>query len=351
MELLRTPEHRFDNLPDFPFKPRYVEVEDGDGGHLRMHYLDEGPEDGELILCVHGQPTWSYSFRKMIPVLVSGGFRVVAPDIVGFGRSDKPAKRSDYTYAKHVHWFRGFMQALSLRDVNLLCHDWGGPISLRVLSEKPERFSRVITTNTGLPDARDVPEDMAPRLRKLLADTPALAPEEMMRAALASEKPEKRRGMQEQAKEAAGGSQNRPSFMYWIRHCDGYPDFDPGEIIALWLNECSSEEKRAYSAPFPAEEFMQGARQFPSLIPLFPDDPAVADNRRAWEVLRAFDKPFLTVFSESEPQAAALQFQREVPGARGQNHQLLSRARHFPQDDCPKELAEIVIEFIKSNPR
>ena len=351
MRTLRTPEERFQDLDGFPYRPNYLEVDDGDGGRLRMHYVDEGPADGEVVLCLHGQPVWSYSFRKMIPPLTAAGYRVIAPDIVGFGRSDKPVQRSDYTFASHVHWMHGFVRGLSLTDITLLGHDWGGPIGLRVVTADTERFARIVATNTGLADARGIPDEMAPKLRQLLADTPVLRPQAldavMRERILGAERPG---GFQDQTKDAVAGTDARPAFMYWIRFCDAYPDFDPGEIVALWLNDCSAAERRAYSAPFPAEEYRQGARQFPSLIPLFPDDPAVPDNRKAWEILRNFDRPFLTAFSDSDPGTAAIQFQQEIPGASGQNHVAIQDALHYPQDDQGEQLAAVVIDFMKDNP-
>ncbi len=338
MQKLRTPEERFQNLQDFPFAPHYVEVDDGDGGTLRLHYLDECPADKEptsceTILCMHGQPSWSYLYRKMIPIFVTAGYRVIAPDLVGFGRSDKPAARSDYTYANHVHWMNGFIRNLDPPPLTLVCQDWGGLIGLRVLIENQDRFARVVAANTGLPDAQGIPDEMAPELRKLLADTPALPPLDML------------------AKLAAPADA-RPGFMYWIRHCDAYPEFDPSEVIGLSVKHCTDNDRAAYSAPFPSEEYLQGARQFPSLVPIIPDDPAIPANRAAWEALAKFNKPFLTAFSDSDPVTAGFEvrFQKEIPGAQQQKHVTIKGAGHFLQEDAGKELAEAVIHFIKNNP-
>ena len=328
MKVLRTPDERFENLADFPYEPHYLEVDDGDGGRLRIHYLDEGPAGGETVLCVHGQPVWSYSFRKMIPALTAAGFRVIAPDLVGFGRSDKPAGRSDYTYANHVHWIDGFVRGLGLDGINLVCQDWGGPICLRIVARYPHRFTRIVAANTGLPDAEGIPDERVPHLRKLLAETPLVSLEEVTRRFLE-------------------GSEDRPAFFYWIRYCDACLDFQPGEVVRAWLNHCTDEEFRAYSAPFPSEEYQQGARQFPSLVPLIPDDPAVPGNRKAWEALRKFDRPFLTAFSD-DPGTTADRFQREVPGAIGQRHVVIANARHYVQDDAGEELARVVVDFIRS---
>jgi haloalkane dehalogenase len=258
---------------------------------------------------------------------------VIAPDLIGFGRSDKPARRSDYTYAGHVSWVSRFVEALDLRNVTLVCQDWGGLIGLRVVAEQPERFARVVAANTGLPDAQGLPDEMAPTLRKLLSETPALPLPEM-------------------AAKLAGPMEDRPPFMYWIRHCDAYPDFDPALVVRASLRSCSDDEYSAYAAPFPSEDYMQGARQFPSLVPIIPDDPAVADNRDAWNFFASFDKPFLTAFSDSDPvtRGGEKRFIDTIPGAAGQAHTILAGAGHFLQDDAGPELADVVISFMRANP-
>jgi len=343
----RTPDERFENLVDFPYAPKYLDVDDGEGSLLRIHYIDEGPADGELIFCLHGQPTWSYSFRKMIPPLTAAGYRVVVPDLVGFGRSDKPTLRSNYTLANHVAWMNAFVRNLELTDITLIAQDWGGIIGLRVVTDNVERFKRVLATNTGLPDARNVPDEMASKLGEMLAATPVLPPLEMSEK-LRPKPDTEDVGWQAQAA-AADGAQDSPGFMYWIKFCDSYPDFDPGQIMSMWLNDCSKEEQRAYAAPFPSEEYMQGAREFPSLVPLQPDNPGVAGNRKAWEILRTFDKPFLTVYSEEEAGGSDTLFQQEIPGASGQHHVVLKGVQHYSQDDAGEDLARIVIDFMNQS--
>lgn len=199
MKVLRTPDERFSTITDFPYPPTYVLVTTADGTALRMHYVDVGPEDGELILCLHGQPTWSYLYRHMIPLLTAAGFRVITPDLIGFGRSGKPASRSDYSYAGHVGWMRSSIEALDLTDITLMCQDWGGLIGLRVVTEVPQRFSRIVVANTGLPDARGIPDAMTKGTRDLFATIPALPPHEM--------------GSKLRANEFGAGS------MYWIKYC------------------------------------------------------------------------------------------------------------------------------------
>lgn len=331
MEILRTPDDRFDSLEGYPFAPHYVEVDAGDGTSLRMHYVDEG--EGELLLCLHGQPSWSYLYRKMIPILVEAGYRVVAPDLVGFGKSDKPADRADYTYANHVTWLGRFVEALDLREATLVCQDWGSLLGLRYVSEQPDRFARVVLSNGGLPDATGIPEDAAPAMRKMVAETPPLSAEEMNRKFV----------------EPDGG---RPGFMYWVRHCDAWPGFHPGEILSLMTKECDEEERRAWAAPFPSEDYLAGARQFPSLVPIIPDDPAIPANRAAWAFFESFDKPFMTAFGDSDPvtKGGEKRWIETVPGAKGQDHSLIQGAGHFIQDDAAEAFSRRIIDFVRANP-
>ncbi len=298
MDFLRTPDERFADLPDFPFAPHYVDV---DG--LRMHYLDEGPPDGEVVLLLHGEPSWSYLYRRMIPVLTRAGLRAVAIDLVGFGRSDKPTRREDYTYQAHVDWTWAAIEAIGLTDITLVCQDWGGLIGLRLVGEHPERFARVVAANTVLP-------------------TGDLDPGE--------------------------------AFLAWRQFSQESPDFPVGKIIGgACVGKLASEVAAAYDAPFPDESFKAGARHFPMLVPTRPDDPASAANRAAWEVLRTFDKPFLCAFSDSDPitRAAEPLLRKQIPGAEGQTHVTITEAGHFLQEDKGVELAEAVVQFVAANPQ
>jgi len=293
MDALRTPDQRFAGLPGYPFAPRYVEV-----GGLRVHYLDEGPPTAAPVLCLHGEPSWSYLYRKMIPVLAAAGHRVVAPDLVGFGRSDKPVRREDYTYQRHVDWMRGVLEALDLRAVTLVCQDWGGLIGLRLAAEHTERFARIVAANTFLPTG-DIP---------------------------------------------AG-----PAFLAWKEYSQTTPDFHVGGIVrGGCAGDLPAEVVAAYDAPFPDDHYQAGARQFPVLVPVTPDDPAAAANRRAWDVLRRWQKPFLTAFSDQDPitRGAERVFQDAVPGARGQPHTTIAGGGHFLQEDRGEELARVVVDFI-----
>jgi haloalkane dehalogenase len=302
-QVLRTPDDRFANLPDFPFDPSYAEVGAGAGGTLRMHYLDEGAPDAEPVLLLHGEPTWCLTWRTTIPVLVEAGLRVVAPDLIGFGRSDKPAAVADYTYERHVGWTRGFLDAIDLRGATVVGQDWGGLIGLRLVAEDPGRFDRVVVSNHGLP---------------------------------------------------TGDRPMPPAFMDWLRYSQEVPELPVGEIVRRGcLRELAPAVVAAYDAPYPDERYKAGARVFPVLVPIRPDDPAAAPNRRAWEALAAWRKPLLTAFSDSDPITAGAdrRFQEVVPGARGQPHATIERAGHNLQEDSGPELAKVVADFIAATPR
>ena len=298
MTILRTPDDRFDNLPGFPFEPHYCEIRDAGLGPLRIHYVDEGPGHGPVVLCLHGEPTWSYLYRKMIPLFAAAGFRVLAPDLVGFGRSDKPSGRSDYTYARHVQWMKDWLVAMGLCDVTLLGQDWGGLIGLRLVAEIPERFARFSLSNTALPTG-DIPANEA--------------------------------------------------FQRWRKFSQEDPDFDIGYIVNLFgRGNLTEQEVEAYRAPFPSDEYKAGARQFPLLVPTSPDDPAAPANRQAWKVLREWHKPALMCFSDSDPIMAGGEkpFLKLVPGAKNQPHVTL-KGRHFIQEEDGENWARAVIGWIR----
>jgi haloalkane dehalogenase len=293
MDVLRTPDERFADLPGWTFAPRYVEV---DG--LRVHYVDEGRRDAAPVLCLHGEPSWSYLYRKMIPVLVAAGHRVVAPDLVGFGRSDKPVRREAYTYQRHVDWMAGVLRALDLHDATLVGQDWGGLIGLRLVAEQPARFARVVAANTFLP---------------------------------------------------TGDRPLGPAFEAWRRYSQEVPEFRVGAIVkGGCATDLPPEVVAAYDAPFPDDRYKAGARQFPLLVPASPDDPAAAANRRAWEALRRWERPFLTAFSDLDPitRGADAVLCEMIPGARGQPHTTITGGGHFLQEDRGEELARVIVEFI-----
>ena len=333
MKTLRTPDQRFENLPGYPFAPNYSEVSDGEGGALRIHYLDEGPRDAELILCLHGQPTWSYLYRKMIPVFVKAGFRVIAPDFVGFGRSDKPTEIDDYSYARHIQWMSEWLEALDLRDINLFCQDWGGLIGLRLVTAYPERFARVVAANTGLPDGGGLPADAAGPMHKLYESLPIVSASELIERFRAKDGP--------------------PGFLFWRKYCAESPDFSIGDVMLQAGGAPMADDVRAaYEAPFPDESYLAGARKFPSLVPIFPDDPEIPANRAAWKKLEAFQRPFLTSFSDGDPVTAGghVTLQKRIAGAKGVDHVTIKGAGHFLQEAKGEVVAKAMIDFIRANP-
>jgi len=333
MDVLRTPEERFEKLSGYEFTPRFTEIDWNGGDPLFMHHVDEGPADGEIVLCLHGQPTWSYLYREMIPLLTAAGRRVIAPDFVGFGRSGKPASQDDYSYANHVRWLCTWLEKLDLRDVTLFCQDWGGLIGLRAVAERSERFARVVASNTALPDGTGVPEEAASALRKIYETLPVIEAHEIGERFAAAEGP--------------------PGFLYWRKFCAEAPAIRVSDLIgSAGGRGLSSEQAAAYDAPFPDERYLAGVRKFPSLVPIFPDDPAIPDNRAAWDALRTFERPFLTAFSDGDPvtRGAETRFQQEIPGARSQAHVTIRGAGHFLQQERAEQVADAVLSFMNDNP-
>ena len=301
MDVLRTPDERFADLPDFDFAPRYVTVTDAAAsppGGVRIHYVDEGSATSDVIVLLHGEPSWSYLYRHMIPPLVEAGHRVVVPDLVGFGRSDKPADIADHSYDRHVAWTVAFLDALGLDRVAWLGQDWGGLIGLRILAAQPERFVGFVAANTALPTGdRELPA-VWHAFRRTVNTAPQLDIARLVQA----------------------GTQRRLT--------DG--------------------ERAAYDAPFPDESFKAGPRAMPELVPYHPGHPSADDNRRAWEQLGAIEVPLLTAFSDKDPIMAGVDrlLQRHIPGAWGQPHTTITGGGHFLQEDCGPQLAQTVAEFM-----
>lgn len=307
MKSLRTPDEQFADLDGYPFAPNYVDIDDqdvvdGQSGSLRVHYLDEGPADGPVVLCMHGEPSWSYLYRKMIPGLVAAGLRVIAPDLVGFGKSDKPSEKSDYTYARHVAWMQeAIIDHLDLKDATFFGQDWGGLVGLRLVAENPDRFARVIIGNTGLPTGEQPPSD---------------------------------------------------AFMQWQKFSQESPVFPIGQLLnGATVTELSEAEIAAYDAPFPDETYKEGARIFPSLVPTSPGDPAATANTAAWEVFKAWDKPLICCFSDSDPITAGgnKPFLALVPGAVGQPHVTVENAHHFFQEDGAPQLVQVIVDAVRGS--
>jgi haloalkane dehalogenase len=302
MRLLRTPDDRFRDLPDFSYQPRYAEVPaDAGGPALRIAYVADGPDDGPVVLLLHGEPSWSFLYRSMLPVLARAGLRAIAPDLPGFGRSDKPAEIADYSYEKHVEWMRAFaFDALNLRDVTLVGQDWGGLIGLRLVGEHPDRFAAVVAANTGLPTG-DV-------------DMPAV---------------------------------------WWSfrRAVEKAADLDIARLVQSGCRRTlTPAELAAYDAPFPDDTYKVGPRAMPLLVPTRPDDPATAANRAAWQVLARWDKPFLCAFSDGDPITGAVApvLRKTVPGAAGRDHPVITGAGHFLQEDAGERLGSEIVRFLAS---
>jgi haloalkane dehalogenase len=297
MKLLRTPDDRFASLPDFGYPPRYAEI-----GGLRLAYLEAGPPDGEPVLLLHGEPSWSFLYRKVIPVLADEGLRVIAADLMGFGRSDKPAEVADHSYARHVEWIRAFaFDRLDLRGITLVGQDWGGLIGLRLVAEHPDRFARVVAANTGLPTGDQPMPDVWLRFREVVRTAPTLSVSRLVQS----------------------GCQTKL----------------PADVLA------------AYEAPFPDPSYAAAVRAMPDLVPAEPDNPASAANRAAWRELASWDKPFLVAFSDQDPITAAMApvLKRAVPGAARFDHPVLKGAGHFLQEDAGEELGAVIAAFVRDS--
>jgi haloalkane dehalogenase len=300
MQTVRTPDDRFDEVPDFPYPPSYCEVPDDEGGALRIAWVQDGPESADPILMLHGEPSWSYLYRKMIPILVAAGHRVICPDLVGFGRSDKPTRREDHSYARHVEWMRAVaFDVLDLRNVTLVGQDWGGLIGLRLAAEHPERFARLVVANTGLPNGDQPMADIWWRFREAITSAPTL-------------------------------------------HIGSF-------VQGGCRNQMSDAVRAGYDAPFPADQHCAGPRAMPGLVPTSPEDPAAAANKAAWTKLSVSPTPMLVAFSDSDPITGpmATVFAREMRGAQGVEHPVIRGAGHFLQEDAGEELAGHIVEFLR----
>ena len=294
-KIVRTPEDRFNNLPDYDFSPNYINVAE----ELRMHYVDEGAKENPCVLLLHGEPSWSYLYRKMIPILVDGGFRVIAPDLIGFGKSDKPTDKQAYTYQTHIQWTSELLQQLDLQDIMLFCQDWGGLIGLRLVAAVPDKFAKIVASNTMLPTGQHKVPD---------------------------------------------------AFKAWVEFSKNSLAFDIGRVLSVGtITDLPDEVVAAYNAPFPSDEYKAGARIFPSLVPITEDDPEGINNREAWKTLKQWNKPFLTIFGDMDMITKGRErvFQKLVPGTKGQAHTTL-HAGHFIQEDVGEELAGLLVKFYRN---
>ena len=298
MRLLRTPEEDTEGLPAYPFAANYLNVGDASDGSVRIHFVDHGPRNGPVMLLLHGEPSWSYLYRKMIPLLAAAGMRCIAPDLIGFGRSDKPAEQSDYSYAKHLSWLRSLLDQLELGDIHLFGQDWGGLLGLRLLADQPQRFASVCAANTFLPTGKGA------------------MPEAWLR---------------------------------WLEFSQRVAEFPVGTIIRKGcVRPVPDEVRAAYDAPFPDESYKAGARVFPILVPTEPTLEEALNNQAAWKVLADYERPFLTLFADGDPIMAGAEkiLQARIPGAAGQPHKIIRDAGHFIQEDAGEELADELIQWL-----
>lgn len=299
MPVLRTPDNCFDAIPDYPFTPNYVSIKDPHLGDMRLHYVDHGPKDGQVVIMMHGEPSWSFLYRHMISNVSKAGYRVLAPDLIGFGKSDKPSDTSDYTYTSHVNWMTQWLEQMDVSNAVLFCQDWGGLLGLRLVAAFPDKFAGVIAANTFLPTGEIAPSD---------------------------------------------------AFTSWRAFSQSVPEFPVGGIIrGATVKDLTPGVEEAYNAPYPDESYKAGARIFPSLVPTSPDMDGAADNVAAWKILRAFERPFLTCFSDQDPVTGGGEkgFQKLIPGCKGQAHTIVKGGGHFLQEDVHGELSEIILAFMK----
>lgn len=354
MKILRTPDARFENLKDYPFTPHYTSIQTEDGSELRIHHIDEGPADGPLVLCMHGQPVWSYLYRKMIPCLTQAGMRVIAPDLVGYGKSDKPAAREDYSYERQVSWMGAWLEANDFSGITFFGQDWGGLIGLRLVVNHAERFDRVVIANTGLPYNPDVPEEIVKQVEDFRANAPTPSLMEMQKAIS---------GMGDRA-------HNATKFAYWQKFCWENENMPIGFMMWMMMERPSNLARvfkfllhslgvyspmptplaKAYDAPFPDPSYKMGPRAMPSEVPTLPTAASLEQQGRAWAFFEKFEKPFLCAFSDNDPVTAGLQneFLERVPGTRGLPHTTIKGGGHFVQEIAPDQVSKVIIDLIRS---
>ena len=354
MKILRTPDHHFANLVEYPFAPHYTVIQTDDGSDLRIHHLDEGPKDGPIVLCMHGQPVWSYLYRKMIPLLVDAGMRVIAPDLPGYGKSDKPAAREDYSYQRQVDWMGQWLTSNDFTGLTFFGQDWGGLIGLRLIADHPDRFDRVVISNTGLPYNPDVSDEVVKQVEQFraTAKTPTL--------------PEMSKALSKIPGEGA------PMFAYWQKFCWETEDMPIGMMMQMSMEKPSrwamatnfllhnigmgklspfrSKLAAAYDAPFPDPGYKMGPRAMPSQVPTLPTDPSMDAQAKAWEFFSSFNKPFICAFADDDPVTSGgdVVFLEKVPGTRGRMHTTITGGGHFVQENCPKQLTKVIVDLIRS---
>ena len=359
MKVLRTPDARFEGLSDYPFEPHYTEIDTDEGVPLRIHHLDEGDPNAPLVLLLHGQPSWSYLYRKMVPLLVASGLRVIAPDLPGYGKSDKPAAREDFSYQRQVDWMGRWLEANDFGDITLFGQDWGGLIGLRLVADHPDRFTRVVMGNTGLPLNTSLDQQTVDRVMAFRQDGERISFPGMVRAI-------------SRLRSLGSDPDAYPmGFAHWQKFCWNTPDMPAGFMMEMMIDAPATWRVaprvalhhylgtalrpitplgRAYEAPFPDATYKMGPRAMPSQVPTLPTDPSVDAQRAAWTFFEEFQKPFLCLFTEDDPVTRGLEksFIGRVPGTTGLPHQVFPRGGHFLQERCHHELSVAISELIGS---
>ena len=355
MNILRTPDSCFEGLTDYPFEPQYTTIKTHDGQDLRIHHIDEGPRDGAIVLCIHGQPVWSYLYRKMIPYLTAAGLRVICPDLVGYGKSDKPAAREDYSYERQVEWMGAWLEQNDFSGVTFFGQDWGGLIGLRLVAAHSDRFDNVVIGNTGLPYNPDVPQALVDEVEDYRANAPTPTLFSMTK---------------ELRSLSWDGKTANPAriFAVWQKFCweTIHPPF--GLMLTMMTEKqptfikvarallhklgvrkpLPSSVAKAYDAPFPSAEYVMGPRAMPSQVPSLPTSPSLEQQRLAWEFFDKFEKPFVCAFADDDPvtKGGDAIFLQRVPGTKGQPHTTIKGAGHFLQETRPKEVSQVIIDVV-----
>ncbi len=354
MKILRTPDSCFEGLKDYPFTPNYTTIQTQEGDALRVHHLDEGPADGPLVLCMHGQPVWSYLYRHVIPYLTQAGMRVIAPDLIGYGKSDKPAAREDYSYERQVEWMGQWLETNDFKGITFFGQDWGGLVGLRLVVNHGDRFDRVVISNTGLPYNPDAPADLIKDIEDFRANQPTPSLMAMSRAL---------------RKMDSDGHPAR-KFAYWQKWCWETEDLPiglamsmsiqpppiPVQIFKVFLNTLgltsplATPLAKAYEAPFPDPSYKMGPRAMPSQVPTLPTSASLEEQRKAWEFFKTFNKPFLCAFADNDPvtRGGEAEFREKVPGAEGLPHTTIKGGGHFVQENAPDQVAKVIIDLIQS---
>ena len=354
MDILRTPDHRFAGLKDYPFAPHYTTIKTHDGSDLRIHHLDEGPSDGPVVLLMHGQPVWSYLYRHVIPLLTSAGMRCIAPDLVGYGKSDKPAAMTDYSYERQVEWLGQWLEANDFNGITFFGQDWGGLVGLRLVVNHSQRFARVVISNTGLPYNPEVPEGLVAQIEDFRANQPTPNLLQMQRAV------------------SSMGQNSHPAskFAYWQKWCWETEDLPIGMLMSLMLEPAAkpvqalkfvlnrlgitsplpTDLAKAYEAPFPDPSYKMGPRAMPSQVPTLPTSPSLEQQRQAWEFFSTFEKPFLCAFADDDPvtRGGEQQFLQKVPGTKNLPHTTIKSGGHFVQENAPEQVAQVIIDLIRT---